>query len=91
MEPSMTITPNASFQFLGTGVTLRQGWNYEAIAARNQPDWQARRSVFVLCEPDGTPLDAVSVVAVLNGSEEHTSVLLHGEDYTELYDAARLV
>jgi hypothetical protein len=80
----MTITPHASFQFLGTSVTLREGWQYVAIPARNQPDWQARRSVFVLCEPDGTPLDAVSVVAALNGSEEYTSVLLHGEDYREL-------
>ena len=64
-QTTLTVIPADSYALLGTGITLQKGIPHKAVHATNQPDWEARKSIFV------TPV----------GGNDEDGVLLHDGEY----------
>lgn len=48
---SFKIRPKLDYKLLGTSLQLDKTKTYEAIWAKNQPDWEERELIFVGPEP----------------------------------------
>jgi hypothetical protein len=51
----MKIRPTDNWKLLGTSLALDKTKVYEAVPATNQPNWQERKAIFVVC-PAGSML-----------------------------------
>ncbi len=51
----MKVRPLHSFRLLGTSMEVDEALVYDAVWATNQPDWEARSKVFLLCDWKGKP------------------------------------
>ena len=47
MRTTLQIRPRLAFKLLGTGLQLDTDKVYDAVVARNLPDWLERKAIFV--------------------------------------------
>ena len=51
----MKIKPIWSYEMTGTRIKVDSTKVYSALPATNQPEWEKRSAVFLLCDWDGSP------------------------------------
>ena len=73
MSVLFNVKPALDFHLLGTGLRLDSAKTYVATAATNQPDFTARKLVFLFCDNRGNPAPA---------GDNSPSFLLGDGDYT---------
>ena len=68
----MKIRPKINYQYGWSGPTVDSTLEYDAIDATNQPDWEAKGKVFLLCDYEGKPCADGLVTMLLSGDEYET-------------------
>lgn len=72
----MKIKPTWDYKLLGTNIKVDKTKVYSAQPATNQPEWEKRSAVFLLCDWDGSPkLDSTDV----EESDSYSMLLIEGE------------